>query len=861
MALPLLRIAANLAKGYSQNVLKSKVSKTAVKSAKNFFTKRGKSSKDNTVKSSNLALIGSGGSGVEGSRKVKPKISPQKLLASASSKTETPAASVSSTDKVDYEKITNTLDKIVGISAALDKAFAKQLKEKQKKDKKENKKIENAKKKSREEKIEKRKSYGLGKLGGAIAGVGSQFGIFNFLKNIALGSLVLFLLDNADKIEKIFNSFSGGFGEIFNLIKYSINTLTTVFGNATKTLIKASKNLVKITGKSLFSAGNFLFNSFKRLGVGLVGFGKKIIEKIAKTASSSAGKTAAKTSTASAGKMVSRSASTASSKFFTKRGATRLSAFSRVFRKIPILGALIGIGIDLAMGEKLDRAIVGAIGSSLGAALGGAIGQGLIPIPFVGAALGGVIGAGIGDWISKSLYDKILQMVRPVDVQHAIPPDNMTWRRSLDEGPAWSPPEPDDPNATPYTPPESGTDLLAKLVLAEAGGEGKIGMALVARSVLNRSSLIKNKKASAGTFHAQSGMLSDVITANNGTTWQYTPVKNGSINDSRSASEMRSAYAAIQLAQNDAQLRSQLKSAGVSDAQIGKLMASTGFRNYRAGAGYDPSQDVNQVNFKNHTFNTAGNPNLLTPTPSSIQTQTRGTPTLTDKIPYSQFSKTAAQGGTGPVGVTDRYGDRGGSHKGIDIGTSGGTDYYVSLKRNGKVTYVGTESQHNAAGNMVIISDSDNASLEYVFMHLKRSMVKSGQQYSAGTVIGQIGSTGRSTGEHLHFEVRVNNKHINPEPYLKFIEIGKLSTSDGTTQVRVADLQRKTQNPQTISRQASYEAGSSRVLMLTPQQIQQGQMVGGVQQGGPAILMGPSTKDVVNSYYKAQLMGFLYKQG
>jgi murein DD-endopeptidase MepM/ murein hydrolase activator NlpD len=50
---------------------------------------------------------------------------------------------------------------------------------------------------------------------------------------------------------------------------------------------------------------------------------------------------------------------------------------------------------------------------------------------------------------------------------------------------------------------------------------------------------------------------------------------------------------------------------------------------------------------------------------------------------------------------------------------------------------------------------------------MSKTMAKTGQQVAAGTVIGAIGSTGRSTGPHLHFEVRINNSVVNPRPFLE----------------------------------------------------------------------------------------------
>ena len=65
-----------------------------------------------------------------------------------------------------------------------------------------------------------------------------------------------------------------------------------------------------------------------------------------------------------------------------------LAKYSNEF---PVVGALIGIGIDVALGERLDRAIVGSLGSSIGAGIGGILGQIAIPIPFFGAAAGGIL--------------------------------------------------------------------------------------------------------------------------------------------------------------------------------------------------------------------------------------------------------------------------------------------------------------------------------------------------------------------------------------------------------------------------------------------------------------------------------------
>lgn len=183
---------------------------------------------------------------------------------------------------------------------------------------------------------------------------------------------------------------------------------------------------------------------------------------------------------------------------------------------------------------------------------------------------------------------------------------------------------------------------------------------------------------------------------------------------------------------------------------------------------------------------------------------------LVSKVPYSQFSKSAAQGGTGSVGLTDGYLARGGSHRGVDIGTSGGKGWYVSLKVNGKVTYVGApDGLHRGAGKMIIIADAKEPSREYVFMHMERILLRSGETYKAGTPIGEIGNTGGSRGEHLHYEVRINNRHIDPMPYLKLIEIGKLKMTQKSSSQNLSSNSKENANnsTQTI---ASTRTGTGR---------------------------------------------------
>lgn len=117
-----------------------------------------------------------------------------------------------------------------------------------------------------------------------------------------------------------------------------------------------------------------------------------------------------------------------------------------------------------------------------------------------------------------------------------------------------------------------------------------------------------------------------------------------------------------------------------------------------------------------------------------------------------------------PVGgtVTSRYGQRWGkSHKGIDIGAPKGTA--IKAAAAGTVT-VSSYGYNGGYGNYVIVNHSNG--VQTVYGHCTALKVKVGEKVSQGQVIATVGSTGRSTGNHLHLEIRVNGVAQNPQNYL-----------------------------------------------------------------------------------------------
>jgi len=103
-------------------------------------------------------------------------------------------------------------------------------------------------------------------------------------------------------------------------------------------------------------------------------------------------------------------------------------------------------------------------------------------------------------------------------------------------------------------------------------------------------------------------------------------------------------------------------------------------------------------------------------------------------------------------------------HHGIDIATSIGTSVHATA--NGTVSSFST-SLENGYGRNIVISHDYGFQTKYAHLSLV-FVLKVGQVVKKGDIIGMVGSTGKSTGNHLHYEVIKNGIHINPEQSLTF---------------------------------------------------------------------------------------------
>lgn len=113
--------------------------------------------------------------------------------------------------------------------------------------------------------------------------------------------------------------------------------------------------------------------------------------------------------------------------------------------------------------------------------------------------------------------------------------------------------------------------------------------------------------------------------------------------------------------------------------------------------------------------------------------------------------------------ITSRFGDRESirsfPHNGLDIAAPYGTK--IKAATDGKVTFSGDKGSY---GNLVVIDCGHG--VEIYYGHCSRLLVNVGDKIKAGDIIAEVGSTGNSTGNHLHFEIKINGVSVNPQNYI-----------------------------------------------------------------------------------------------
>jgi murein DD-endopeptidase MepM/ murein hydrolase activator NlpD len=98
-------------------------------------------------------------------------------------------------------------------------------------------------------------------------------------------------------------------------------------------------------------------------------------------------------------------------------------------------------------------------------------------------------------------------------------------------------------------------------------------------------------------------------------------------------------------------------------------------------------------------------------------------------------------------------------HSGVDLACDHGTPIHATA--DGIVSHSGWTTD---SGNVVVLEHGLGFST--IYAHNNKNNVTVGQKVRRGDVVGYVGSTGRTTGPHVHYEVLKDGKHVNPTPYL-----------------------------------------------------------------------------------------------
>ncbi len=109
---------------------------------------------------------------------------------------------------------------------------------------------------------------------------------------------------------------------------------------------------------------------------------------------------------------------------------------------------------------------------------------------------------------------------------------------------------------------------------------------------------------------------------------------------------------------------------------------------------------------------------------------------------------------------SDPFQRRAAMHAGVDLAGPVGTKIYATADG-----FVKRSQRVNGYGNLVELDHGRGIQTRYG--HLSKMLVQPGQRVKCGDLIALMGSTGRSTGSHLHYEVRINGKAVNPVPFMQ----------------------------------------------------------------------------------------------
>ena len=291
----LLAIGKALASGAAKSTLK----KVATDKAKDFVKGKVKDKAKNLVKGRKKKK---GGALAKQGEEQSAEIVPQQgmmggagalVKKEAPAKPETPKLEQVSS-KIGYEKINSQINNLVNISSSIDDALKKQYQAELDARKARKESNQKARRSNREALLEKAKGA-AGILAGTIGAVGKKFNIFDFLKNILLGGLLLLVLKNIKKIIEAFEFLRDKTSIVYTLIKATIKSFVKSIKNIFK-LIKGGvksigkliaggiKNALRPIGNLLKKSGSAIGDGLKKIGNAIFDFAQELLGKLTKAA-------------------------------------------------------------------------------------------------------------------------------------------------------------------------------------------------------------------------------------------------------------------------------------------------------------------------------------------------------------------------------------------------------------------------------------------------------------------------------------------------------------------------------------------------------------------------------------------------
>jgi len=211
--------------------------------------------------------------------------------------------------------------------------------------------------------------------------------------------------------------------------------------------------------------------------------------------------------------------------------------------------------------------------------------------------------------------------------------------------------------------------------------------------------------------------------------------------------------------------------------------------------------------------------------------------------------------GVGKIQITDNYGARGGSHKGIDIAAPSGT--YIAVRSDAQV--VAVQNFGNRGYGLVVDVWLINEGVQLRFAHCSQVLIRSGK-IPAGTSFARVGSTGNSTGPHIHFEYSKTYNDTSyggsgdASAYVPFILLTKYQNGGRSASVVSPTKEAKLMSIDTTRPEASLRRDKRGATVIVAQPAAQQQQAPRPVGGSPPAFSVSDEEDALNTFVIGKLL-------